>query len=293
LVLAQNALLTLCFSGRGDDGKNGKIRAIVQNLSDRFGRMASYDGSVDREEYTPTAAETVANALADIVLHDLSPGLSIPSEADLAARFAVSRLTVREAVKMLVGRGLLHIGRGRRAIVREPNSSAFAGMLVSIVRSDPKGLFDLIELRITMETQSAGLAAKRVSRAGLQAIESAMLGMRESAAHAEGGANLDAEARFHECDLQFHQAVAMASGNRVIEFIFEAMSQPLHESFVMSRRGQTLRGAGRTETLIAHEAILDAIRTGDQRAAVEAMRSHLKSTELDIRSHVASGAAVA
>ena len=85
----------------------------------------------------------------------------------------------------------------------------------------------------------------------------------------------------------------MASGNRVIAFIFEAMAKPLRESFVMSRRGQTLRGAGRAETVEAHQAILDAIRAGDQRAAVDAMRAHLNSTELDIRSHLASGVAAA
>lgn len=255
--------------------------------------MASRDGNVGREDYPLTAAENVANALTEIILGELSPGSSIPSEADLATRFEVSRLTVREAVKMLVGRGLLHIGRGRRAIVREPDSSVFAALLVSIVRNDPKGLFDLIELRMAMETLSAGLAAKRISRAGLQAIESAMLGMRESAAAAADGANAEAEARFHDCDLQFHEAIAMASGNRVIAFIFEAMAQPLHESFVMSRRGQTIRGAGRTETLVAHQAILDAIRASDQRAAVDGMRTHLKSTELDIRSHLSSGVAVA
>jgi GntR family transcriptional repressor for pyruvate dehydrogenase complex len=255
--------------------------------------MASHDGNVGREEYPLTAAENVANALTEIILGELSPGSCIPSEAVLATRFVVSRLTVREAVKMLVGRGLLHIGRGRRAVVREPDSSVFAALLVSIVRSDPKGLFDLIELRMAMETLSAGLAAKRISRAGLQAIESAMLGMRESADAAADGADSEAEARFHDCDLQFHEAIAMASGNRVIAFIFEAMASPLHESFMMSRRGQTLRGAGRTETLVAHQAILDGIRAGDQRATVDAMRAHLKSTELDIRSHLSSGVAAA
>jgi GntR family transcriptional repressor for pyruvate dehydrogenase complex len=201
--------------------------------------MASRDGSAGREEYPLTAAENVANALTEIILGELSPGSSIPSEAELATRFEVSRLTVRESVKMLVGRGLLHIGRGRRAIVREPDSSVFAALLVSIVRNDPKGLFDLIELRMAMETLSAGLAAKRISRAGLQAIEGAMLSMRESAAAAADGANAEAEASFHDSDLQFHEAIAMASGNRVIAFIFEAMASPLHESFVMSRRGQT------------------------------------------------------
>ncbi len=247
----------------------------------------------DRGEYPLTAAERVANELTETILGTLAPGAQIPSEADIAARFEVSRLTVREAVKMLVGRGLLHIGRGRRAIVREPDSSVFAALLVAIVRNDPKGLFDLIELRMAMESLSSGLAAKRASRAGVQAIDAAMRDMRDSAALAADGANPEAEARFHESDLQFHEAIAMASGNRVIAFIFEAMAKPLRESFVMSRRGQTLRGAGRAETLEAHQAILDAIRAGDQRAAVAAMRAHLKSTELDIRSHLASGVAAA
>jgi len=255
--------------------------------------MARSDVTAGPEEYPLTAAERVANELTEIILGELSPGASIPAEADIAARFEVSRLTVREAVKMLVGRGLLHIGRGRRAVVREPDSSVFAALLVSIVRNDPKGLFDLIELRMAMESLSSGLAAKRASRAGVQAIDAAMRDMRASAAEAADGANPEAEARFHESDLQFHEAIAMASGNRVIAFIFEAMAKPLRESFVMSRRGQTLRGAGRAETVEAHQAILDAIRAGDQRAAVDAMRAHLKSTELDIRSHLASGVAAA
>jgi GntR family transcriptional repressor for pyruvate dehydrogenase complex len=242
-----------------------------------------------REDYPPTAAENVANALAEIVLGELTPGASIPSEADLATRFEVSRLTVREAVKMLVGRGLLHIGRGRRAIVREPDSAVFAALLVSIVRSDPKGLYDLLELRMAIETLCAGLAAKRISRSSLQAIESSLAEMHRSFAESAEGTNPAAEARFHDADLQFHEAIANASGNRVIAFIFEAMAQPLRESFVMSRRGQTLRGAGRDDTLAAHQAILDGIRNSNQRAAVDAMRRHLKSTELDIRSHVTSG----
>jgi GntR family transcriptional repressor for pyruvate dehydrogenase complex len=229
----------------------------------------------------------------DIVLRDLPPGSSIPSEADLATRFSVSRLTVREAVKMLVGRGLLHICRGRRAMVREPDSAVFAGALVAIVRNDPKGLFDMIELRMALETQSAGLAAKRASRASIQAIESAMAGMRDAAAEADIDPGHEAEARFHDFDLQFHEAIATASGNRVIAFLFEAMAQPLHESFMMSRRGQSIRGAGRPETVAAHQAILDATKAGDAKAAVEAMRAHLKSTELDIRSHLASGVGVA
>src|SRR4051812_11771356 len=108
-----------------------------------------------------TAAESVAEAMAQMVLGGMAPGSSLPSEGDLAIRFEVSRLTVREAVKMLAGRGLLDVGRGRRAIVKEPTGVAFSDFLSTVIQNDPKGLFDLIELRMSLEVQSATLAARR------------------------------------------------------------------------------------------------------------------------------------
>lgn len=247
----------------------------------------SDDSAAEVGDGQNSATEQVADALADMILRDLAPGSSIPSEADLAQRFSVSRLTVREAIKMLTGRGLLDVGRGRRAIVREPDSSAFADFLISILRNDQKGMFDLIELRMTLETQSAAMAAKRASRAGIQAIETAMRGMREANQAIDSGTERD-ETRFHDFDVQFHEAIATASGNRVISFIFEAMSRPLREAFGMSRHGQTLRGNGRKNTIAAHQAVLDAIKAGNQRAAADAMRVHLKETETDIRAHINS-----
>jgi DNA-binding FadR family transcriptional regulator len=248
--------------------------------------MANQNVPDRREEPTATAASSVADALTDMILEQLSPGSRIPSEADLAARFEVSRLTVREAVKLLEGRGLLNLARGRRAVVREPDGSAFSAFIVSLIRNDPKGLFDLIELRIALETTSARFAARRASRAGLQSMESAMQGMREAADDYRNGVDAQAaDRRFHDFDLQFHEALATASGNRVVAYLFEAMSISLRESFNMSRRGQTMRGSPREDTVAAHQAVLDAIRAGDERAAAEAMRVHLTETERDVRSH--------
>ncbi len=65
-----------------------------------------------RDEPVTTAASSVADALVEMILGHLSPGASLPSEAELANQFAVSRLTIREAVKMLEGRGLLELAAG-------------------------------------------------------------------------------------------------------------------------------------------------------------------------------------
>jgi GntR family transcriptional repressor for pyruvate dehydrogenase complex len=230
-----------------------------------------------------TAATTVADALAQLILRELPPGSTLPSEADLATRYAVSRLTIREAVKLLEGRGLLAIARGRKAVVREPDGAAFADFLTSVIRYDPKGLFDLIEVRLSLEVQSATLAAKRATRAGIAAIESELQGMRDSVGSAGALLTQEQELSFHTHDVGFHEAVALASGNRVLGFLFEAMAQPLREGFFISRRGHEKRGHTIFDTIEAHQRVLDCIKDGNGRAAGEAMRIHLKDTERDIR----------
>ena len=234
---------------------------------------------------TPTATATVAEALAQVILGEMAPGQSLPSEGDLAARFSVSRLTVREAVKMLAGRGLLDVGRGRRAVVIEPSGVAFSDFLSTVIQNDPKGMFDLIELRIVLEVQAATLAARRVTRAGLMALERAIQGMRDACEDGKRGIDPQgSELRFHQNDVGFHEAVALSSGNRLVSYLFEAMSGPLQRSFYLSRRGHDARGHTVDDTIAAHVAVLDAIREGNPKAAGAAMRAHLEDTERDIRS---------
>jgi len=230
----------------------------------------------------PTAAATVAEALAQMVLTEMQPGTSLPSEGDLATRFEVSRLTVREAVKMLAGRGLLDVGRGRRAIVKEPTGIAFSDFLSTVIQNDPKGLFDLIELRMSLEVQSATLAAKRATRAGIAALETSLQGMREAADAGKAG-DPGSELRFHQNDVGFHEAIALSSGNRLISYLFEAMAAPLRRTLYLSRRGHDLRGHTVDDTIAAHGAILAAIREGSPKTAGVAMRAHLEDTERDIR----------
>lgn len=240
-------------------------------------------GEGDLRVEQPSAAMAVSEALARIILTEMSPGVSLPSEADLAARYDVSRLTIREAVKLLEGRGLLAIAKGRRAVVREPSGAAFGDFLTTVSRYDSKGLLDLIEVRLSLEVQSATLAAKRATRAGIAAIESELQGMREAAGAPGQPMSRQQEGEFHSHDLGFHEAVALASGNRVLGYLFEAMSVPLRDGFFISRRGNDQRGQTLHDTIAAHQRILDAIKARSSRAAADAMRSHLKDSQSDLR----------
>ncbi|HVZ02372.1 MAG TPA: FadR/GntR family transcriptional regulator [Dongiaceae bacterium] len=222
--------------------------------------------------------------LMDLILGELAPGTRLPSEAELARQYAVSRLTIREAVKVLAGRGLLEVSRGKRAVVREPDGSAFGDFLMAAMKHDAKGLFDLIEVRHALEVQSAMLSAKRVNRAGIAAIEAALDGMREAAGRMKRGPDRNAaEDRFHDYDVGFHEALALSSGNRMLAYLLEAMAAPLRESFHLSMRGHRQRGRGPEETIQAHEQVFERVKSGDGRGAAQAMRAHLRDAERDIR----------
>jgi len=234
-----------------------------------------------------TAAATVAEDLVRRIVAGMPPGSSLASEAELAAGYGVSRVTVREAIKMLAGRGLLDLGRGRRAVVREPDGAALGEFMSWIVQYDPKGVFDLVEVRLSLEVQSAGLAARRATRPALAAIEATMAAMHAAAGPLDAG-DAQAETAFHKADVGFHEAVAMAGGNRILTCLFEAMALPLRQSFFMSRRGRELRGQTSEHTLAAHAAILERVRARDPAGAEEAMRAHLADSGRDLRAAFAA-----
>jgi GntR family transcriptional repressor for pyruvate dehydrogenase complex len=220
----------------------------------------------------------VVQRLEDLVLGDLEPGAALPSEADLAVRFGVSRLTVREAARSLQARGLVETRHGRRTVVAHPNPGPIGGFFTAAVRRDPRRLLDLLEVRRALEVHIASLAAVHATRATLAAMEMALGAMRE-AAH-------DPVA-LHESDIGFHAAVATAAGNQLLSFLIEAMEEPLRASRMRSMQGHLARGGTVEDVIEQHALVLDRVRARDAKGAAAAMRAHLEQTARDLKAALA------
>jgi GntR family transcriptional regulator, transcriptional repressor for pyruvate dehydrogenase complex len=230
-----------------------------------------------------SATQNVVDILARRILDEMKPGTQLASEAALAEEFSVSRITIREALKILTGRGLVSIARGRRAEVKQPDGSVYGEFLRSLIRHDPKCLFDLLQVRRSLEIQSVVFAARNASRAGLAAVQAALQTMRDAAAEFDFSENPDAtELRFHRADVGFHEAMALAGGNRVLIYLFESMGASLQEAFVASHRGQRILGKSLQDSLEAHSRILDAVSAGDEKAAAESMSALLDSAQSNL-----------
>lgn len=228
-----------------------------------------------------TALSVVVEKLEEMVVGESEPGMQLPSEADLAASFDVSRLTVREGLKVLAGRGLVELSRGKRPTVRHPDSSVLSNHLAIAIRRDPRASMELLTIRQSLEVLSASAAAQNASRAALVAVEAALESMSQAASMVDGSAeSID---RYNAADVGFHEALALASGNHMLAFILESLSESLHHSFALSFQGFVSKGRDIQEAVEEHRRILNFVLAGDVRGAEAAMRSHLKSAESDLK----------
>ncbi|UED84114.1 FadR/GntR family transcriptional regulator [Streptomyces profundus] len=228
----------------------------------------------------PTTLEAAVSGIEVLIFDELDPGMSLPSEGELATALGVSRLTVREALKVLAARGLVALSKGRRPRVLEPDSSVFSGHFTATMRRDPGALLEFLDVREALEVQAVTLAARHASRSALQAAQSALDGMADAAADLSTPAEV---ARYHRCDVAFHEALALASGNRVLVFLLEGLRESLRHSFERGLEGNVLRGRSVQDVLATHRAVLAKVRARDARGAADAMRECLRDARNDLR----------
>lgn len=219
--------------------------------------------------------EIVDGLVASIREGRLQPGEKLPTEAEIMAQFDVSRTVVREALSKLQASSLVETRHGIGTFILRPQE---AGNF-KITAEDFATVDDVIsvlELRISLETEAAGLAAARRTTENLVALETALRAFQDS---------IDIDADAVPPDFQFHMEVARATGNRH----FADLMAYLGTMIIPRTRVNTLQNApeGRLNYLqrvnSEHESILNAIRNQDTEAARAAMRTHLTNSRERLR----------
>ncbi|MBC7377309.1 MAG: FCD domain-containing protein [Burkholderiaceae bacterium] len=219
--------------------------------------------------------EIVASLAASIGQGQIQRGEKLPTEAEIMSRFDVSRTVVREALSKLQASGLVETRHGIGTFViqqREAGNFKIADADFSTVAD----VISVLELRISLETEAAGLAAQRRTDAHLVNMQAWLKAFRDSIAE-------DSDAV--PSDFQFHMEVARATGNRH----FADLMTYLGTMIIPRTRVNTPQQApeGRTPYLLRvneeHESIFNAILNRDAEAARAAMRTHLSNSRERLR----------
>ena len=214
-------------------------------------------------------SEKIITQISDALISgELKPGNRLPPERELAEQFGVSRTVIRDAVKTLAGRGILHVKHGAGIFVAtsEENAIGRLGALSDILPLQGVRLRDLFEMRKVLEAEGAGWAAGRRNDYHLERLK----GILEDAHR--NSENLEV---LSERDAQFHVAIAEASQNLVLVRVMLTLLDLLAAS-----RRETLSIPGRARrSLEDHERILRGIYDQDPDEARHAMLDHLNSVE--------------
>jgi DNA-binding GntR family transcriptional regulator len=192
-----------------------------------------------------------ADLRQEIIAGSLRPGDRLV-ERELAERFGVSRVPVREAIRALVAEGFVHFETPRRTVVR---------------RLTPNDVKELFELREALEVYAAGLAASRATPQDLTEVRELL--DRAAAATEAGDAELitDLNSRLHD------RIVAMAANSLLTEAL---------EPVAGRLRWMTRRNEEWPQLLVEHRELYEAIASGDpDRARAHALthvRTNYRST---------------
>ncbi len=202
----------------------------------------------------------VANQILELIDSGVfPPGSRLPGERDLATKFGVSRVSIREAEIALQAQGRLEIKVGSGAYVLDGSGQLGRGL--------PKvGPFELTEARALFEAESAALAAPIITDETLEELEGYVEAMTED----ESGDGIGHE----EADRLFHLTIAQATNNAAIIYTIENMWKMRAEAVQVQDVYHSVCQKDTSYRETEHRAILDALKARDSSAARTAMRAH-------------------
>jgi len=193
---------------------------------------------------------------------ELTAGMRLPPERELAARFGVSRTSLRDALRRLELLGYLDARQGDGTYVRVPGAEAMSQPFRNLVSTLPQNAADLLEFRSLLEPEVAALAAAHLTQEARLELTRSL--ERQQALPAQSP-------RLVREDALFHDALARAAGNTVVLRVLETLRDLLHDV-----RTVALPAAGPHRTVAEHERVVLAVLAQDQERARQAMREHLE-----------------
>ncbi|MGQ9676954.1 MAG: FadR/GntR family transcriptional regulator [Chloroflexota bacterium] len=218
--------------------------------------------------HVPKASEILAHELREKILRKWPAGTVMPTERELATQLGVSRMTVREALRILEAEGLVHMRQGRKGgpIAQRPDDRNVARALAVSIRFEGSTFGELLETRRLVEPLCARCAAERATLSDIR-------NLRDSNARYQRSLQ-DYEACILE-NLQFHLLVAAASHNTILKLLAASLKTLVHQCTADLELNIELREA----VLEVHERIVDAIEAGNADLAQRRMEKHLLANE--------------
>jgi DNA-binding FadR family transcriptional regulator len=209
-----------------------------------------------------TRGAGIAQGIEELILRgDLPHGERLPTEAELGDVLGVSRSVIRDAVRMLVARGLLEVRQGHGTVVAPPSDEAFEGAMLGLLMRSGASMGDVIAARTALETQLAPLIAANATAADLDRMDARLEDIGTAVERSDNDA-------IDVAHLDFHRAMYDALHTPALETLL----RPMQRCILLT--SPLMKPEDRGGWLDAHRRILVALRSRDTARATAAVREH-------------------
>lgn len=208
------------------------------------------------------------------------PGSRLPTEQELCEVMDVGRSTIREAMRVLEAEGLIQVRRGSGAYVTgQLNPLATRGEILGWMAQRKDSMLQILEVRESIEWLTTSLAAASPSQELVDKLQSIVDLQMAELKRGNGEPDINVLA---DLDIEFHLAISEAGGNDIAHEIVTHVVPAFSEA----NRAFLWAGQGGTFSVEEHQAIVDAIASGNRSAAEKAMREHIARVRSNIRSYL-------
>jgi DNA-binding FadR family transcriptional regulator len=224
------------------------------------------------------AARLAADVVARIGREEIAPGERLPTEAEIAAQYGVSRTVVREAISRLRADGVVTARPGAGTFVTPTGWNRSFRIGVDPGEEDFP-LIHVLELRMAFEVEAARLAAERRNEDDLGTMRRCLAVMAGDVAGTSQGS---------DADVDFHHAIAIAAKNPLFSDFFDFISPHIRREIRVAREKTARLSHSRAAGLWLqaqgeHGAILAAIEAAEPARAAAAARTHVRNTMKRLR----------
>jgi GntR family transcriptional regulator, glc operon transcriptional activator len=231
-------------------------------------------GQQDKRQLADVVAERIERLIVDGVLKQ---GQTLPSERRLTEKLGVSRTALREGLKILRARGLIETSHGKGSVIAKLTAEPAQTPMMHLLGSQPRTLYDLLEVREMLEAESARLAALRGTPADYILITRRYDEM--VAAHSP-----DTDASTHaRLDHAFHLAICEASHNPVLVHTLATLNDLMLSSVFASVNNLYHREPQKRVIDRQHARLYNAVTGKLPEQARRAASQHIKSVRESFR----------
>ena len=215
-------------------------------------------------------------------------GDSLPSENQLAKQFGVSRLKIRESLKILLGQSLISSSKGRRAQIATEHGNLLEYLVTTSAARNVNWYSDLCHVRMALESEAALLAASQYKSLDLEAPRRALTSMEELAQEIEESRKKDEDVTqliniYNDADLDFHKSLVETCHSNTISLFYSSLSSLMQQSFQLTQNIQINPTKNFCKNVGLHKDIFENIRLGHPNEAKQIIRHHMIEVQAQLK----------